>query len=74
MDTSRYNIANYRPISHIEIHSKLVDKILNADLSLNLERTQTTIRQHGFGEHKELAHSWNKTFYETLEHTQGLEQ
>jgi hypothetical protein len=73
-NTSQYNIANYRPISLIDIHSKLLDKILNTRLTLHLENNNiTNIRQHGFRHHRG-THTGLAVFYETLVHTQALKQ
>lgn len=66
--TSQHDIKNYRPISLLEVHGKILDKILNNRLIDHLERTGTNnTRQHGFrrnrGTHTALA-----DFCETIAH------
>ena len=65
-NTSQYDVKNYRPISLLDVHGKLFDKILNTRLTNFLDRHNlTNTRQHGFrrnrGTHTALA-----LFYETL--------
>ena len=47
--TSQYNVKNYRPISLLDTHSKILDKILNTRLN-NILTTlnKHNPRQHGF--------------------------
>lgn len=48
-NTSQYNIINYRPISLLDIHSKLLDKILNTRIQrFFLQHNYIDTRQHGF--------------------------
>lgn len=48
-NTSQLNVKNYRPISLIDVQSKLIDKILNYRLTNSLIiNNKLNIRQHGF--------------------------
>ena len=63
---SQYVIQNYRPISLLDVHGKILDKILNNRLTRQLElKGLTNDRQHGFrqgrGTHTALA-----LFHETI--------
>ena len=71
---SQYQVINYRPISLIDIHSKILDKILNKRLSKFLEQNSIhNIRQHGFrktrGTHTALA-TLNETLASAKAHRQ----
>ena len=63
---SQYDVKNYRPISLLDTHGKLLDKILNIQLQNHLQFTNSFHpKQHGFtprrGTHTALA-----TVYETI--------
>ena len=64
--SSQHQVQNYRPISLLDIHGKILDKILNYRLTHLLEHSNTNNpRQHGFRKHRG-THTALATFYETL--------
>ena len=63
---SQYNIKNYRPISLLDIHGKLLDKILTNRLTRQLELNgHTNDRQHGFRKNRG-THTALAIFHETI--------
>ena len=63
---SQHNITNYRPISLLDVHGKLLDKILNTRLTSHLSTHDLyNTRQHGFRKHRG-THTALATFQETI--------
>ena len=64
--TSQLNVKNFRPISLLDTHSKLLDKILNNRLYDFLDlHDRLNPRQHGFRPHRG-THTALATFQETI--------
>lgn len=68
--SNQSQVKNYRPISLLDVHGKLLDKILNTRLTNHLETNNiTNPRQHGFrkfrGTHTALA-TFNDTIAKNL--------
>ncbi|NJL51981.1 MAG: hypothetical protein HC930_06695 [Hydrococcus sp. SU_1_0] len=65
-NTSQHMVQNYRPISLLDIHGKLLDKILNIRLTNHLTiHDHYNTRQHGFRKNRG-THTALATLYETL--------
>jgi len=65
-NTSQKQVQNYRPISLLEVHGKLLDKILNKRLTTHLtDNNLYNIRQHGFRQHRG-THTALATLHEKL--------
>ena len=65
-NTSQYTVKNYRPISLLDIHAKIFDKILNRRLTHHFHsHNMYNTRQHGFRTHRG-THTALATFQETV--------
>ena len=63
---SQHQVQNYRPISLLDSHGKILDNILNKRLTHFLEQNnKNNPRQHGFRAHRG-THTALATFYESL--------
>ena len=64
--SSQHQVQNYRPISLLDSHGKILDNILNKRLTHFLEQNnKNNPRQHGFRAHRG-THTALATFYESL--------
>ena len=65
-DKSQHHIVSYRPISLLDVHGKILDKILNTRLDQHITLTNNhNPRQHGF-RHNRGVNTALATFYETI--------